>query len=204
MTDVTTGRNLGLHLQLCSKGLGSKSPDEQNDGPKCSIIARWPRIVFCSHSVIADVRPFRGIMRFTLFGMIALLTGCSMYPPAADDAPIDDGWQPANGAIVEPIDTEPKVTIIGRSGSDVTIQITNIGTESLEYGSRDDDSITRFREVEKNGKWTFDTYDWCGMGVESRQLEPGQSITVLLKFDLPLKRERILGAFSQKGTEKHS
>jgi len=149
------------------------------------------------------VRPFRAIMRITLFGMIALLTGCSMYPPAADDALIDEGWQPANGSIIEPIDTEPKVTIIGRSGSDVTIQIKNIGTESLEYGARDDDSITRFAEVEKSGKWTLDTFDWCGMGVESRELEPGQSITVLLKFELPLKRERILGSFSQKGTEKH-
>ena len=143
-------------------------------------------------------------MRFTPLGLIALLAGCSMCTPAAEDAPIDDGWQPANGAVIEPIDSAPEVTIIERTGSNVTIRITNTGTESLEYGARNDDSLMRFREVEKNGKWTFDTYDWCGMGIESRELQPGESITVLLKFDLPLKRERLLGFFSQQGTEKHS
>ena len=144
------------------------------------------------------------MMRCILLGLIALLAGCSNYPPAVGDAPPDVGWQPANGAIIEPIDTLPFVTILEMDHERVVVNITNIGNESLEYGALNGDSICTFREIEEHGKWMVDTYDWCGMGVESRQLEPGQSITVLLKFDLPLKRERILGAFSQKGTEKHS
>ena len=150
------------------------------------------------------VRPFRAIMRITLLGLIALIAGCYKYPPASDNAPIDEGWQPANGAIIEPIDAAPTVTILERRSSSITIEISNIGTEALEYGSRNDNSISMFREIETNGKWTFDAFDWCGMGIERRVLQPGQSIKVDLKFDLPLKRERLLGSFSQQDTEKHS
>ena len=143
-------------------------------------------------------------MRIALFGMIAFVAGCSNFPPASGDAPIDEGWQPANGAIIPPIDTAPNVSILERNGSDVVVQITNLGTSSLEYGEKNETSILRCREIERNGKWLFDTCDTCGMGIISRELLPGQSIKVLLRFELPEKRERLLGSFYQTGTDKHS
>ena len=122
------------------------------------------------------------------------------YPPATGDAPIDEGWQPANGAIVPPIDTAPSVSILEWNANDVVVEITNQGTASLEYGAKNESSISMFREIERKGKWIFDAMDCCGMGVERRVLEPGQSIKVLLKFELPGKRERLLGSFTQFDT----
>ena len=143
-------------------------------------------------------------MRCILLGLIALLAGCSNYPPAVGDAPPDVGWQPANGAIIEPIDTLPFVTILEMDHERVVVNITNIGNESLEYGALNGDSICTFREIEEHGKWMVDTYDWCGMGIEAATLEPGQMIKVLVKFRPTGKRERLLGSFRQSGTDKQS
>ena len=142
-------------------------------------------------------------MRSALFGLIALFAGCSSDPPAASDAPPDAGWQPANGAIIEPIDTLPHVTLLEMGRERVVVNITNIGSESLEYEAMSD-SICTFREIQERGNWIVDTYDWCGMGVETATLEPGQTIKVLLKFRPTRKRERLLASFRQFGTEKQS
>lgn len=143
-------------------------------------------------------------MRGALVGMITFLAGCSNYPPAAGDAPIDEGWQPANGAIVPPIDTAPRVSILERDATKFVVEITNLGTASLDYGARNASSISLCREVERNGKWMFDAMEWCGMGEDRLTIQPGQSIKVLLSFELPGKRERLLGSFTQTGTEKNS
>lgn len=149
--------------------------------------------------------PVRNMMRFLLLGLIVQFAGCSHYPPAAGDSPPDEGWQPASGAIIEEIDTLPSVTVVQRNDRGVVVVIKNIGLVPIEYGARNGgDSITMYREIEQQGKWTVDTYEWCGMGCELRILEPGQSKKVSLEFTLPHKRERLLGSFTQSGTDKQS
>jgi hypothetical protein len=143
-------------------------------------------------------------MRPTLLALIALLTGCSNYPAASVDAPPDVGWQPGNGAIIEPIDTLPVVDVLKMDREIALVEITNKGHDSLEYGARNDDSICTFREIEEYGKWIVDTYDWCGMGIESAILEPGHKIKVTVLFRPNVKRERLLASFRQLGTDKQS
>ena len=93
----------------------------------------------------------------------------------------DDLHKPALGII--------QVEFVRNDGEMPIVRVTNKTNEKIKYQGYSKDSPQLFYEEFKDGKWTDTNWMWCGTGMETYTLSPGQNI------ELQIKRWRALGDF---------
>ena len=94
----------------------------------------------------------------------------------------------------------PRIVKTKHTGNIVWLTASNEGDTTLVYSGIGPIGIQLFQEQEVSGSWKFGSWDWCGTGTQSYTIEPGQVVQLMVLFWDNDKRERMLGAFAEKGT----
>lgn len=130
------------------------------------------------------------------------LTSCirfEVFASASDPPSIE--WDGMFSTTGDSLTNQPIVVSTLREGNEVTVTVANQGTTALCYRAVGRSGIQVFWELEDWGQWTQAGWDWCGMGKENFELPPGDQVALSFNFEDP-RRERMLGNFGEKGTER--
>lgn len=85
----------------------------------------------------------------------------------------DDLHKPALGII--------QVEFVRNDGEMPIVRVTNKTNEKIKYQGYSKDSPQLFYEEFKDGKWIDTNWMWCGTGMETHTLSPGQNIELQIK-----------------------
>ena len=101
-----------------------------------------------------------------------------------------------------PLQNIPVVVKTSQKHKELAVTVANNGTTILEYYSAGQTHIRMLQEVHENGEWKLSNWDWCGTGKSTYEIAPGKQVELYVDFWDPEKRERILGVFSEKDTNR--
>lgn len=123
---------------------------------------------------------------------------------------IDPRWREEVFYDCESLENEPSVVVdaIDRIAFDdiyrtrAKITVNNIGKTTLIYSGYAPNHIRTFQEFFCNGRWTMDGWEWCGTGASKFEILPNHSASFEVWFRDDERRERVLGGFTEKGTNR--
>jgi hypothetical protein len=118
------------------------------------------------------------------------------------DNQVDPHWRDEVFYDCGELENKPEVTVdpLYRSGAKVTLS--NTGHTTLCYSGYGFNHIRTFQEFYTRGKWKKHDWEWCGTGASEFEILPNASVTFEIWFREDERRERILGGFGEKGTNR--
>ena len=118
---------------------------------------------------------------------------------AADNPLSPVGWQLKKLGTLKNI---PKIVESKRTGDEVLLVVSNEGDAPLLYYGAGTNHIQLFQDTADGDSWEAARWDWCGTGKEVHTIEPGKSVHLTVRFWDKVKRERMLGRFTEKDTKR--
>lgn len=123
---------------------------------------------------------------------------------------VDPRWREEVFYDCESLENEPSVVVeaidrisvddISRTRAKITVS--NTGNTTLCYSGYGSKHLRTFQELYCNGKWTMHDWEWCGTGASEFQILPNDSVSFEIWFRDDERRERVLGCFVEKGTNR--
>jgi hypothetical protein len=115
---------------------------------------------------------------------------------------IDPRWRDEVFYDCEELENKPSVTVdaLYRTGAKVTLS--NTGHTTLYYSGYGLNHIRTFQEFYIEGEWKKHDWEWCGTGASEFEILPNASVTFEIWFREDERRERILGGFGEKETNR--
>ena len=165
---------------------------------KHSLTDPLPTLLYYSS---ANAKPFPPIVRSTDPGCHAYRAISISYWKSGDNQ-VDPHWRDEVFYDCGELENKPEVTVdaLYRSGAKVTLS--NTGHTTLCYSGYGFNHIRTFQEFYTRGKWKKHDWEWCGTGASEFEILPKASVTFEIWFREDERRERILGGFDEKGTNR--
>lgn len=89
-------------------------------------------------------------------------------------------------------------------GEEVFVTIENNTGVTLAYAGRGPDSPQLFEEIQKNGKWSPSSWDWCGTGMEIYLVPNGSKVVFKLTTPPQTPPTRLFTTFSTSEYKQRS
>ena len=141
---------------------------------------------------------------FVLTALFIVIVGCnrSSAPPASIDEPVDAAWRSILFGQANALSNVPTIVSTTADGDDIRVTIKNDGDTTLQYYSAGPAGIQLFQEIQQSGEWKQASWDWCGTGKEQFEIEPGETVELIVDFWDEDSRERMLAIFTERGTDR--
>ena len=139
----------------------------------------------------------RALLALTLVAAIAIF----LWPKRDPNAP-DPKWRENLVDNSEPLLNVPDVSIISHKDDLVFVAATNTGRTTLEYRGSSQSCISTFQEVRSDSGWQKDQWSAEGHCDGFYEIGPGESVRLEIEFWDDYKAVRMLGKFSEKGTNR--
>ena len=103
----------------------------------------------------------------------------------------------------EPLENLPVIASLKKlEGYQIEVCLMNVGSSALHYSGYGPQAPQMFIESFEDGEWKDG--DWCGTGLETYTLPPGESITLQLAFRMDWQGQRLLTIFSDENGDQSS
>ena len=123
--------------------------------------------------------------------------------PKPDPNASDPKWRETTLLVnLKPLRNIPDVTLVSRKDDQVFVTVTNTGRTTLEYRGSSESCISLFQEVPSDSGWKKDAWSGDGHCDGFYEIGTGESVELEIEFWDDWKAVRMLGKFSEKGTER--
>ena len=139
----------------------------------------------------------RTLLALTLVVALAVF----LWPKRDRNAP-DPRWRETLLANSKPLWNVPDVCWTSHKDDLVFVTATNAGRTTLEYRGISQSRISLFQEVRGGSVWQKDAWSVDGMCEGFYEIAPGESVRLEVEFWDDDKPVRMLGRFSEKGTDR--
>ena len=137
----------------------------------------------------------------TLLFVITCFAIAACFLPRQSVVPPDPEWRKHFGS-KKPLENIPTVKVNKNQSKITRVHITNLGTTTLQYVSSVPGGISQYIEVEINNEWRAADGPWCPMGQKWYEIRPNETVELGVKFMHDNYRERLLGSFHEKNTDR--
>ncbi len=86
----------------------------------------------------------------------------------------------------------------------LAVKVANLGDTTLSYPGYSSYTPQAFQEIFDGETWQAGNWDWCGTGLSTYQLEPGQSVWMLIHQPGGESSTRVSTWFSESNSERRS
>ena len=124
-----------------------------------------------------------------------------LWPKPDPNAP-DPRWRETLLANSKPLWNVPDVSSASHKDGLVFVTATNTGHTTLEYRGSSQSRISLFQEVRSGSVWQKDAWSVDGMCEGFYEIAPGESVRFEIEFWDDDKAVRMLGRFSERGTDR--
>ncbi|WP_278471195.1 hypothetical protein [Gimesia maris] len=114
----------------------------------------------------------------------------------------DPAWRREYFEGTLPLKNRPQIISRKKVQDEVHVVVKNTGNTTLVYLSAGPDCIQTYQEVFRRGLWRKANWDWCGTGKADYSILPGQSVQLTVRFSDEERGERLLGKFTEAGTNR--
>lgn len=138
----------------------------------------------------------------TLFALTLVVAFAVFLWPKPDPNAPDPRWWETLLANSKPLWNVPEVTIASHKNGQVFVTATNTGRTTLEYRGSSQSHISLLQEVRSDSGWQKDAWSVDGMCEGYYEIASGESVRLEIEFwddNMPV---RMLGRFSEKGTDR--
>lgn len=97
---------------------------------------------------------------------------------------------------------KPRITVKSARGSEVHLTAKNSGSTTLEYVSGVAGHIQMFQDIRDGNRWAQASWNFCGTGMQVYEIEPGESVDLVVCFRDDQHQERMLANFTEKGCNR--
>ncbi len=143
--------------------------------------------------------------RFSIRSLLALTSVVALavflWPKPDPNAP-DPRWRETLLDNSEPLLNVPDVSPASHKAGQIKVTATNTGRTTLEYRGATQSRISLFQEVRSDSGWQRDAWSVDGMCEGFYEIAPGESVGLEIDFWDDAKAVRMLGKFSEKGTDR--
>lgn len=144
---------------------------------------------------------FRFSIRSLLSLTLVVALTVFLWPKPDPNAP-DPRWRETLLDDSEPLLNVPDVLLASRKAGLVKVTATNTGRTTLEYRGATQSRISLFQEVRGDSGWQRDAWSVDGMCEGFYEIAPGESVGLEIEFWDDAPAVRMLGKFSEKGTDR--
>ena len=138
----------------------------------------------------------------TLLALTLAVALAIIFWPKPDPNVTDPKWRETLGGNSEPLLNVPAVSLASHEDGLVIVTATNTGHTTLEYRGSSPSLISLYQEVRKCSVWEQDAWSVDGMCEGFYQIAPRESVKLEIEFWDEGKAVRMLGKFSEKGTNR--
>ena len=140
----------------------------------------------------------RTLLALTLVAALVIF----LWPKPDPNAP-DPKWRETTLLVnLKPLRNIPDVTLVSRKDDQVFVTVTNTGRTTLEYRGSSESCISLFQEVPSDSGWKKDAWSGDGHCDGFYEIGTGESVELEIEFWDDWKAVRMLGKFSEKGTDR--
>ncbi|WP_417384972.1 hypothetical protein [Gimesia sp.] len=144
--------------------------------------------------------------------LVLMFTFCFVTGVTAEDQRVrltippeqipDPAWRREYFEGTLPLKNRPQIISRKRVQDEIHVVVKNSGQTSLEYEGTFSDGIRLYQEIFRRGLWRKANWDWCGTGKADYSILPGQSVQLTVRFSDEERGERLLGKFTEAGTNR--
>jgi len=138
----------------------------------------------------------------TLLALTLVVALAVFFWPKPDPSAPDPRWRETLLDNSKPLWNVPDVSLASHKDGQVFVTATNIGRTTLEYRGISQSRISLFQEVRSGSVWQKDAWSVDGMCEGFYEIAPGESVRLEIEFWDDDKAARMLGKFSEKGTDR--
>ncbi len=139
----------------------------------------------------------RTLLALTLVVALAIF----LWPKPDPSAP-DPKWRETLRGNSEPLFNVPDVSSASHKDGLVIVTATNTGRTTLEYRGSSRSCISLYQEVRSDSGWQQDAWSVDGHCEGFYEIGPGESVGLEIEFWDDDKAVRMLGKFSEKGSDR--
>ena len=138
----------------------------------------------------------------TLLSLTLVVALAVFFWPKPDPSASDPRWRETLLDNSKPLSNAPDVSLASHKDGQVFVTATNTGRTTLEYRGSSQSCISLFQEVRSDSGWQQDAWSVDGHCEGFYQIGPGESVRLEIEFWDDNKAVRMLGKFSEKGTDR--
>ncbi len=138
----------------------------------------------------------------TLLSLTLVVALAVFFWPKPDPSASDPRWRETLLDNSKPLSNAPDVSLALHKDGQVFVTATNTGRTTLEYRGSSQSCISLFQEVRSDSGWQQDAWSVDGHCEGFYEIGPGESVRLEIEFWDDNKAVRMLGKFSEKGTDR--
>lgn len=138
----------------------------------------------------------------TLLALTLVVALAVFFWPQPDPSASDPRWRETLLDNSKPLSNVPDVSLASHKDGLVFVTATNTGRTTLEYRGSSQSCISLFQEVRSDSGWQQDAWSVDGHCEGFYEIGPGESVRLEIEFWDDDKAVRMLGKFSEKGTDR--